>query len=104
MSIIVDLTHEQQIAIAAEYSKLDAMAEAQAPGMMVAQVFGNHMKVGVIDGQKARALQVAFGVEHAGKTVRTAYDDPANVELRGAERASLAERPSPTLGSAAEGG
>ena len=79
MSIIVDLTREQQIAISAEHEKLGAMAETGEPGMMIAQVFGNHMKVGVIDGQKAKALQVAFGVEYAGKTVRTAYDDPANV-------------------------
>lgn len=84
MAIIIELTNEQQRAIAAEYVKLDAMAEAKEPGMMVAQVFGNHMKVGVIDGKKARALQEVFGSEHVGKTVRTAYDDPANKEVRGA--------------------
>lgn len=85
MSVIVELTHEQQLAIAAEYYKLDEMAAAKEPGMMVAQVFGTHMKVGVIDHHKARALQAAFGSEHVGKTVRTAYDDPANVELTGAK-------------------
>lgn len=83
MSIIVGLTHEQQISISEEYAKLGEMAEAKEPGMMVAQVFGNHMKVGVIDGQKAKALQAAFGAEYVGKTVRTAYDDPANAKVSG---------------------
>ena len=83
MTVIIELTLEQMRDLAAERDKLGAMEEAKAPGMMIAQVFGDHMKVGVIDNEKARALQRAFGAENDGKTVRTAYDVPANAEVRG---------------------
>lgn len=79
MTVIIELTLEQMRDLAAERDKLCAMEEAKAPGMMIAQVFGDHMKVGVIDNEKARALQRAFGAENDGKTARTAYDVPANV-------------------------
>lgn len=74
MALIIDLTQEQVEALHGERAKLCEMEDARAPGMMVAQVFGNHMKVAVIDHEKARALQKAFGVAEDGKTVRTAYD------------------------------
>lgn len=78
MAVIVELTQEQCESLAVERAKLGAMEDEKAPGMMIAQVFGNHMKVAVIDNEKARALQRAFGAAHEGKTVRTAYDVPDN--------------------------
>ena len=83
MAVILDLTHEQMMALEMEREKLGAMEDVKAPGMMIAQVFGDHMKVGVIDNEKARALQRAFGTENDGKTCRTAYDVPANAEING---------------------
>lgn len=80
MTVVIELTHKQQMALAMEREKLGAMEEAKAPGMMIAQVFGDHMEVGVIDNEKARAVQRALGVKNDGKTCRTAYDVPANVE------------------------
>lgn len=69
---IIELTIEQIRDLEEERDKLGAMEDDKAPGMMIAQVFGDHMKVGVIDNQKARALQEAFGSKHVGRTVRTA--------------------------------
>ena len=92
MAVIVELTQEQCESLAVERAKLGAMEDEKAPGMMIAQVFGNHMKVAVIDNEKARALQRAFGAAHEGKTVRTAYDVPDNAELRGAKPIGEASR------------
>ena len=83
MAVVITLTQEQWEALTIERAKLGEMEDAKAPGMMIAQVFGDHMKVGVIDNEKARALQRAFGVENDGNTCRTAYEVPANAELRG---------------------
>lgn len=78
MAVIIELTLEQIRDLDEERTKLGAMEEAKAPGMMIAQVFGDHMKVGVIDHEKALAVQKAMESKHAGKTVRHAYDLPAN--------------------------
>lgn len=94
MATIITLTLEQILGLANERDKLGAMEEAKAPGMMIAQVFGDHMKVGVIDHERACALQKAFGSEHEGKTVRTAYDVPANDRVEGRDAASSRRVPS----------
>lgn len=74
---IIYLTIAQQAALAEEHEKLCAMGDDNAPGMMIAQIFGDHMRVAVIDHQKALAIQEALGKKHIGKIIKTAYDAPA---------------------------
>lgn len=77
MAVIIELTLEQVSALKEERAKLGVMEDLNSPGMMIAQVFGDHMRVGVIDNTKAQALRIALGGTPDGKTVRTAYEDPA---------------------------
>ncbi|MBU3987766.1 MAG: hypothetical protein KKF85_03555 [Gammaproteobacteria bacterium] len=101
MAVVIQLTQEQWEALTIERAKLGEMEVAKAPGMMIAQVFGDHMKVAVIDNDKARAIQRAFGVANDGKTCRTAYDVPANDKAHGRCADSCAESPA-AAGSAAD--
>lgn len=71
--LVLDLNQEQYEALTDARDALANMETSGKPGMVVAQIFGNHMKVGVIDHDKAVALQVAFG-KSGGETARTAYD------------------------------
>ena len=83
--LVINLTAEQCEALADARKALAIMEADKAPGMVVAQIFGDHMKIGVIDHKKARALQVAFG-KTCGSTARTAYDDASCAADDAAER------------------
>jgi hypothetical protein len=54
--IVVMLTDEQIAILNPHLERLDAMAKEGKPGMLVAQVFVGHMRVGIINNDRARLL------------------------------------------------
>lgn len=54
--VVLDLTLEQCEKVAPFLHKLAEMAKEGKPGMLVAQVFDDHMKIGIVNHDKARVL------------------------------------------------
>lgn len=74
MTVIVGLTQEQIEAIAGEMRMIDEMAEAGTPGMLIAQVYSDHMFVGAIGEAAALGIQRVLCPAKVGSTSRSAYD------------------------------
>ena len=73
MTLVVNLTPWQQAELADAYAQIAEMSAAGAPGMLVAQLYPDHMVVGVVEHDKAKQLQTAFGAR-PGHISRTAFD------------------------------
>lgn len=80
MPIIVELTEDQQDAIAPLLVKVSDAEDAGAPGMLLAQVFRGEMVVHFVPNDKARAIQQAVGGK-VGETTRE--NDPRKLASRG---------------------
>jgi len=70
--LIVQLTPEQIEAIAPAMERIASMAQEGKPGMCVAQVYGDHMRVGVFSHEAATSIAFALGTP--ARAHRTAYD------------------------------
>lgn len=57
------LTEEQEAAIEPLMERLREFEKEGKPGMAVAQVFPDHIKVGILGHEKAKAMLLAMGVE-----------------------------------------
>jgi hypothetical protein len=70
--IAIDLTMEQIEKVAPFLQKIAKMAKEGKPGMLVAQVFDDHMRLGIVDSEKATLLskdptkRVSFAPERYG--------------------------------------
>lgn len=73
--LIVQLTAEQVKQIAPAYAKLGELADAGKPGMLLAQIYGDHMRVGIMSHEAAHKIYEALGTpEERRRGHRTAYD------------------------------
>lgn len=54
--MIVELTPAQDEEIRPLMERIAEMAKAGKPGMLVAQIFPGHMRVGVVDNEKGRLI------------------------------------------------
>lgn len=59
--IIVELTPEQQDQLAGAMDELHEMNERGEFGVCIAQVYGDHMRVGVLTQERAEKLHAALG-------------------------------------------
>jgi hypothetical protein len=69
---IIELTPEQQALIAPLMDEIAAMATAGKPGILAAQVFPDHIKVGVISNEHAREMILKSGGDPEAR-IRSAY-------------------------------
>lgn len=64
--MIIELTQEQIDAIAPAYRKTGEMADDGKPGMLLAQIYGDHMRVGIMSHENGVKV-----IEALGSTMRT---------------------------------
>jgi hypothetical protein len=75
------LSEEQEAAVAPFMTQLAVWDKEGKPGMLLAQVFGDHMVVGIIPHEKAIAVSTASGsngtniVRHAGDVPSLGWHD-----------------------------
>jgi hypothetical protein len=72
-SLIIDLTEEQHFYLGGFLREIEEMSQAGKPGMLVAQVYGRSMVVGVIPHEKAIKVQEAMRGS-SGKTTSSPDD------------------------------
>lgn len=83
--MIIKLTPEQIEAIAPAYRKIGEMADEGKPGLLLAQVYGDHIRVGIISHENGVKMLEALGSDPT-RTHRSAYELKAqNAEFRRAE-------------------
>jgi hypothetical protein len=58
--LIVKLTAEQVEQLAGAHAKIVAMADAGKPGILAAQIYGDHMRVGIMSNEAAHAMYDAL--------------------------------------------
>lgn len=71
-TIIVDLTQSQIDEIEPIMEQAREGADNGNPGMVVAQIFGNHMRIGYLIGEKADVI--AHRLNGVVQRTRSAYD------------------------------
>lgn len=74
-SLVVALTADQIEQLGEAYGLLTQMEKDGEPGMLLAQIFGDHMRVGVLSNERAVSVQVALGTTSRPVT-RSAFDKP----------------------------
>lgn len=74
LPIIISLTPEQIALLTPAMDLLEVFSDRDTPGMCLAQVFHDHMKVGVMDQEHALRILNALGVE-TPKIQSSAYDE-----------------------------
>lgn len=73
--LIVNLTAEQIKELSAALDKIGEMADAGKPGILFAQIYGDHMRVGIMSNDAALKFYDAIGTpEERRGTHRTAYE------------------------------
>ena len=73
--LILNLTPEQVERLAGARAKIGEMADAGKPGILMAQIYGDHMRVGIMSNEAAHKLYDALGTpEERRRGHRTAYD------------------------------
>lgn len=80
--IIVELTPEQQDQLAGAMDELHEMNEHGQYGMCIAQVYSDHMRVGVVTQERAEKLHEAFGGEELRVSSAAPEVDPHYRVLR----------------------
>lgn len=73
--LIVNLTAEQVAQLEGARAKIGELADAGKPGMLLAQIYGDHMRVGIMSNEAAHKMYEALGTpEERRRGHRTAYD------------------------------
>ena len=73
--LIVNLTAEQVKQLAGARAKIGELADAGKPGMLVAQIYGDHMRVGIMSNETAHKIYDALGTpQERRRGHRSAYD------------------------------
>lgn len=73
--LIINLTDEQVENMASVYEKIKEMDDSGKPGALIAQVYSDHMRVGILNNADVRKIQEALGIPEYRRIVhRTAYD------------------------------
>lgn len=73
--LIVQLTDEQIAAIAPAFEKIVEMASTGNPGALLAQVYRDHMRVGVMSNASMMSIYDAIGTPMERRIARSsAYD------------------------------
>jgi hypothetical protein len=73
MTTIVQLTADQLAQIAADQELIAQLGREGTTGMLLAQIHGAEMRVGVLSPEKAKAVQVALG-GNGNETIRFAHE------------------------------
>jgi hypothetical protein len=61
MALVVQLTPEQDAEIQPLMEQIRKMGDEGKPGMLVAQVFPGHMRLGVVSNERAQQIAAAGG-------------------------------------------
>lgn len=73
--LIVNLTAAQVEQLAGARAKICELADAGKPGMLLAQIYGDHMRIGIIGHEAAHKIYDALGTpEERRRCHRTAYE------------------------------
>lgn len=73
--LIVNLTAEQVKQLSGARAKIGELADAGKPGMLVAQIYGDHMRVGIMSNEAAHKIYDALGTpQERRRSHRSAYD------------------------------
>lgn len=73
--LIIQLTPDQIGALAGARDQIGRMADAGKPGAICAQVYGDHMRVGIMSNEAMQKMYEAMGTPEEKRAAhRTAYD------------------------------
>ena len=71
--VIVGLTEDQQLQILGIMGELGRMASEGTPGMAIAQVFDDHMRVELLSNEQGMKIKAALG-RSGSRTITSAWD------------------------------
>lgn len=73
--LIINLTSEQIAALSGARDQIGRMADSGKPGAICAQVYGDHMRVGIMSNEAMHKMYAAMGTPEEKRAAhRTAYD------------------------------
>lgn len=73
--LVIQLTTEQIEALSGAREQIDKMAHEGKPGALFGQIYGDHMRVGIMSNDAMRKLYDALGTPKEKRTAhRSAYE------------------------------